>query len=162
MFLRNRNNLCYIWQLRLPLSCCHSLAALRQLSGRPAEPDQHSSVSQQLRNANPLADELLARQRHINNISNLNNNNDNQDTPAINNISNLNNNIENQETPDDWIDQYSAGLLPPISNKLSARSAVSAELASYHGKALEWFKCIDLFRALVHDTPNRPGRNWLS
>jgi hypothetical protein len=64
---------------------------------------------------------------------------------------------DNQGTPDDWIDQYSAGLLPPISNKLSARSAVSAELASYHGKSLEWFECIDLFRALVHDTPKSPG-----
>jgi hypothetical protein len=94
--------------------CEAAQAALRQLSGRPSEPDQHSSVSQQLPNANPLADEWLARQRRINNISNLNNNND------------------NQETPDNWIDQYSAGLLPPISNKLSACSAVSAELASYH------------------------------
>jgi hypothetical protein len=86
-----------------------------------------------------LANEWLARQRRINNISNLNNNNN------------------NQETPDDWIDQYSAGLLPPISNKLSARSAVSAELASFQGKALEWFEWIDLFRALVHDTPKSPG-----
>jgi hypothetical protein len=119
--------------------CEAAQAALRQLSGRPAEPDQHSSVSQQLPDANPLANEWLARQRRINNISNLNNNNN------------------NQETPDDWIDQYSAGLLPPISNNLSARSAVSAELASFQGKALEWFEWIDLFRALVHDTPKSPG-----
>ncbi|XP_057380669.1 uncharacterized protein LOC130703066 [Daphnia carinata] len=110
---------------------CHSAqAALRQLTGRPTDPDQFSSVSQQVANADPLVNEWLAQQRRINN---------------------------KQETPDDWIDQYSAGLLPPVSNNLSARSAVSAELASYQGKSLEWFELIDLFRALVHDTPKSPG-----
>ena len=55
----------------------------------------------------------------------------------------------NQEAPDDWIDLYNAGLLPPVHSK----SAVSAELDVFHRKALEWFAWIDLFRALVHDTP---------
>jgi hypothetical protein len=63
----------------------------------------------------------------------------------------------NQEAPDDWIDLYSAGLLPPVHSKFSSRSAVSAELDVFHGKALEWFAWIDLFRALVHDTPKTAG-----
>jgi hypothetical protein len=62
-----------------------------------------------------------------------------------------------KETPNDRIDQYSAGLLPPVSSKLYARSAVSSELASYQGKSLEGFKWIDLFRALLQITPKLSG-----
>ncbi|XP_046632671.1 uncharacterized protein LOC124312218 [Daphnia pulicaria] len=67
---------------------------------------------------------------------------------------NINN---NQENPDTWIDLYSAGLLPPVVATHSTRSSVSAELESFEGKALEWFSWIDLFRALVHDTPKSAG-----
>jgi hypothetical protein len=66
-------------------------------------------------------------------------------------------NREEQEAPDDWIDEYDAGLRPPVSTRYSSRSAVCAELEPYQGKALEWFGWIDLFRALVHDTPKSPG-----
>lgn len=62
------------------------------------------------------------------------------------------------ETPDDWIDKYNVSLLPLISTKHSSPSAVSAELEPYQGKALDWFGWIDLFRALVHDTPKSPGK----
>lgn len=48
-------------------------------------------------------------------------------------------------------------MLPPVSSKLYVRFAVSSELVSYQGKSLEWFKWIDLFRALVHGTPKSPG-----
>ncbi|KAK4007059.1 hypothetical protein OUZ56_012215 [Daphnia magna] len=64
---------------------------------------------------------------------------------------------DNQETPDTWIDLYSAGRLPPAVAVHSTRSVVSAELEPFDGKALEWFSWIDLFRALVHDTPKSPG-----
>ncbi|KAI9555030.1 hypothetical protein GHT06_020327 [Daphnia sinensis] len=37
------------------------------------------------------------------------------------------------------------------------RSTVAVELDVFHGKSLEWFTWIDLFRALVHDTANTPG-----
>ena len=63
----------------------------------------------------------------------------------------------NQEAPDDWIDLYSAGLLLPVHSEFSSRSAVSAKLDVFHGKALEWFAWIDLFHALVHDTPKTAG-----
>jgi hypothetical protein len=52
---------------------------------------------------------------------------------------------------------YSAGRLPPSFAAHSTRSSVSAELDPFDGKALEWFTWINLFRALVHDTPKSPG-----
>ncbi|KZS09748.1 Uncharacterized protein APZ42_025957 [Daphnia magna] len=35
---------------------------------------------------------------------------------------------------------------------------VSVDLDLFHGKSLEWLSWIDLFRALVHDTANTPGK----
>ena len=62
------------------------------------------------------------------------------------------------ENPDDWIDQYRAGQLAPVSwQEFGARSSVRADLEPYSGKSLEWFSWIDLFRALVHDTGKAPG-----
>lgn len=34
---------------------------------------------------------------------------------------------------------------------------MSAELEPFEGNALEWFSWINLFRALVHDTPKSAG-----
>ncbi|XP_045031141.1 uncharacterized protein LOC123473813 [Daphnia magna] len=113
-------------------------AALRllgvELYGRPAPPDDDhfTSVSQQIDNTTPQAKALLDQQRQKNSDS-------------------------NPETPDTWIDLYSTGRLTPVVTARSTRSSVSAELEPFDGKALEWFSWIDLFRALVHDTPKSPG-----
>ncbi|XP_057380651.2 uncharacterized protein LOC130703047 [Daphnia carinata] len=64
---------------------------------------------------------------------------------------------DRSNAPDDWIDQYSNGRLPPESSQHHFRSSVSAELEVYHGRALHWFAWIDVFKALVHDTPRSPG-----
>ena len=93
-----------------------------QQASSPADPDQFSSVSLRVGNANSPTDECLAWRRRINN--------------------------NNQETPNDWI-EYRAGLLPPVSSKSSVRSAVSAEFVPYQGKSMEGFEWIDLFHALV-------------
>ncbi|KZS20667.1 Uncharacterized protein APZ42_012603 [Daphnia magna] len=37
------------------------------------------------------------------------------------------------------------------------RSTLSVDLDLFHGKSLEWFSWIDVFRALVHATVNSPG-----
>jgi hypothetical protein len=108
--------------------CDAAQAALRQLTARPADPVHHTPAVPPV---NPLAADWVNQQRRINS--------------------------EEQEAPDDWIDKYDAGLLPPVSTRYSSRSAVSAELEPYQGKALDWFGWIDLFRALVHDTPKSPG-----
>ncbi|XP_045032663.1 uncharacterized protein LOC123474519 [Daphnia magna] len=63
----------------------------------------------------------------------------------------------NVEAPDDWIDAYCSGTLPPTASQRKFRSTVAVELDVFHGKSLEWFTWIDLFRALVHDTANTPG-----
>lgn len=94
-------------------------------SNPPPDEDQLTPVSQR---PDPPAEDGLNQQRRMN----------------INN---------NQEIPDTWIDLYSAGLLPPVITTHSTRSAESAELEIFEGKALEWFSWINLFRALVHDTP---------
>jgi hypothetical protein len=98
----------------------------------PPDDDHFTSISQQINNTTPLAKTLLDQQRQKNLDS-------------------------TQETPDTWIDLYSAGRLPPVITARSTRSSVSAELEPFDGKALEWFSWIDLFRALVHDTPKSPG-----
>ncbi|EFX68633.1 hypothetical protein DAPPUDRAFT_259832 [Daphnia pulex] len=98
----------------------------------PPDDDHFTSISQQINNTTPQAKTLLDQQRQKNFDS-------------------------TQETPDTWIDLYSAGRLPPIITARSTRSSVSAELEPFDGKALEWFSWIDLFRALVHDTPKSPG-----
>ena len=77
-----------------------------------------------------------------------------KDKPELQRQINTNN---NQEVPDAWIELYSKGLLPPVIATHSARSAVSAELENFEGKDLEWFSWIDLFIALVHDTPKSAG-----
>jgi flagellar biosynthesis GTPase FlhF len=105
-------------------------AALNQLNIRQPDQDHYSSVSQQLEKRSPAAEEWLNKQRNLN---------------------------DNQDAPDDWIDLYNNGRLLPVHSKFSSRSAVSAELDVYTGKAIEWFGWIDLFRALVHDTPKTPG-----
>lgn len=107
--------------------------ALQQLHLGEMEQDRFTSLSHQVMDPpTSLTEKWLSQQRQANLKS-------------------------NQESPDDWIDQYSAGLLPPSGNKQSSRSAVSAELDPFNGKALEWFRWIDLFRALLHDTPKTPG-----
>ncbi|EFX75868.1 hypothetical protein DAPPUDRAFT_249870 [Daphnia pulex] len=105
-------------------------AALNQLNIRQPDQDHYSSVSQQLEKRSPAAEEWLNKQRNLN---------------------------DKQDAPDDWIDLYNNGRLLPVHSKFSSRSAVSAELDVYTGKAIEWFGWIDLFRALVHDTPKTPG-----
>ena len=67
----------------------------------------------------------------------------------------------NQEAPDDWIDLYSGWLLLSVHKKFSFRSTVSPRLDVFHGKALEWFDWIYLFRALVHNTPKSTGEKLL-
>ncbi|KZS04619.1 Uncharacterized protein APZ42_032401, partial [Daphnia magna] len=107
--------------------------ALQQLHLGEMEQDRFTSLSHQVMDPpTSLTEKWLSQQRQANLKS-------------------------NQESPDDWIDQYSAGLLPPSGNKQSSRSAVSAELDPFNGKVLEWFRWIDLFRALLHDTPKTPG-----
>lgn len=59
--------------------------------------------------------------------------------------------------PDDWIDHYSRGSLLPVTHPHGTRSSISADLEVYHGKALDWFPWIDVFKALVHDTPKSAG-----
>lgn len=59
--------------------------------------------------------------------------------------------------PDDWIDQYSLGELQPVIQPSGYRSSVSADLEVFGGNALDWFSWIDVFKALVHDTPKSPG-----
>ncbi|KZS10472.1 Uncharacterized protein APZ42_025068 [Daphnia magna] len=95
----------------------------------PASPSE--ILRQQIDNTTPQVKALLDRQ--------LQKNSDN-----------------NQETPDTWIDLYSAGRLPPTDAVRSPRPSVSAESEPFDGKALDWVSCIDLFRALVHDTPKSP------
>ena len=65
--------------------------------------------------------------------------------------------FNNLIAPDDWIDQYSRGALPPVIQPRGSRSSVSAELDLYNGKSLDWFSWIDVFKALVHDTPKSAG-----
>jgi hypothetical protein len=103
---------------------------LRLLNLRHHDTDDFTSVSQQQEKLSPAAEDWRVKQRMMN---------------------------DKQEAPDDWIDLYSAGLLFPVHSKLSSRSTVSAGLDVFQGKALEWFGWIDLFRALVHDTPKIPG-----
>ena len=111
--------------------------ALRELGiefkrGASPDDDHFTSVSQQIDNTTPQAKALLGQQRQRNFDS-------------------------NQEIPDHWIELYSTGRLSPSFAARSTRSSVSAELDPFDGKALEWFTWIDLFRALVHDTPKSPG-----
>ena len=103
---------------------------LRLLKLRHHDEDNFTSISQQREEFSPAAEDWRVQQRMMNN---------------------------NQEAPDDWIDLYSAGLLLPVHSEFSSRSAVSAKLDVFHGKALEWFAWIDLFHALVHDTPKTAG-----
>ncbi|KAI9553692.1 hypothetical protein GHT06_021620 [Daphnia sinensis] len=44
-----------------------------------------------------------------------------------------------------------------IGERPEFRSTVAVELDVFHGRSLEWFTWIDLFRVLVHDTANTPG-----
>ncbi len=86
-------------------------AALNQLNIRQPDQDHYSSVSQQLEERSPAAEEWLNKQRNLN---------------------------DKQDAPDDWIDLYNNGRLLPVHSKFSSRSAVSAELDVYTGKAIEW------------------------
>jgi hypothetical protein len=116
--------------------CLSALFSIHLASGKrgsiPPDDDHFTSISQQIDNTTPQAKTLLDQQRQKNSVS-------------------------TQETPDTWIYLYSTDRLPPVITARSTRSSVSAELEPFDGKALEWFSWIDLFRALVHDTPKSPG-----
>ncbi|KZS22098.1 Uncharacterized protein APZ42_010834 [Daphnia magna] len=65
---------------------------------------------------------------------------------------------QEDSAPDAWIDLYRDGRLHTNRREFSGTSSsIRAELGDFNGKALEWFSWIDLFRALVHDTPKSPA-----
>ncbi|KAI9549791.1 hypothetical protein GHT06_006355 [Daphnia sinensis] len=55
----------------------------------------------------------------------------------------------------EWLLRPRARFAQPTASNF--RSTVTVVLDVFHGKSLEWFTWIDLFRALVHDTANTPG-----
>ena len=65
--------------------------------------------------------------------------------------------LDTSNAPDEWIDHYCRGCLPPVVPSRSSRSSVSVDLEVYHGRTLDWFVWIDIFKALVHDTPKSPA-----
>ena len=65
--------------------------------------------------------------------------------------------LDTSSAPDEWIDHYCHGCLPPVVPSRSSRSSVSVDLEVYHGRTLDWFVWIDIFKALVHDTPKSPA-----
>ena len=65
--------------------------------------------------------------------------------------------LDTFSAPDEWIDHYCHGALPPVVSSRSSRSSVSVDLEVYQGRTLDWFGWIDIFKALVHDTPKSPA-----
>lgn len=59
--------------------------------------------------------------------------------------------------PDDWIERYVRGVELPLSQRRSAdQSSIKMKMETFSGNAVDWFRWIGLFHALVHRTHKDP------